>query len=154
MIDLTKLYSGVYDELSFDGEYSIPKEMINDSRILDLNNISIHNSIIKKIEDDFEISFTIEGKMLLNDSNTLEEVWYPFNIEINEKLDEFVEKDKKHLDIIEVLWQNIVLEVPLRYSVVSDYSKYHGDGWKLVSEDDLVNNNPFKTLLNNEDRSD
>ncbi len=153
MIDLTKLYSGVYDELSFDGEYIIPKEMINDSRILELDKVTIQDSLIKKVEDYFEINFTINGKMLINDSITLEEVWYPFNIEINEKLDEFVEKDKKHLDIIEVLWQNIVLEVPLRYTVVSDYSNYYGDGWKLVSEEEL-DNNPFKALLNNEDRSD
>ena len=91
--------------------------------------------------------------MKINDSITLEEVWYPFDIQIDEKLDEFVEKDKKHLDIIEFLWQDIVLEVPLRYTVVSNYDEYHGDGWKLVSEEEL-GNNPFKTLLNNEDRSD
>ena len=153
MIDLTKLYSGVYDELSFDGKYSIPKEMIKDSSILELKNIEISNSLIKKIEEDYEISLDIKGEMLINDSITLESVWYPFNIEINEKLDEFVEKDKKHLDLLEFLWQNIVLEVPLRYTVVSDYESYQGDGWKLVSEEEL-DNNPFKALLNNEDRSD
>ena len=153
MIDLTKLYSGVYDELSFDGKYSIPKEMIKDSRILDLKNIEICNSLINKIEEDFEISLEIKGEMLISDSITLESVWYPFNIQIDEKLDEFIEKDKKSLDIIEFLWQNIVLEVPLRYTVVSDYESYQGDGWKLVSEEEL-DNNPFKALLNNEDRSD
>ena len=65
-----------------------------------------------------------------------------------------IEKDKNSLDIIEVLCQNIVLEVPLRYSIVSDYSKYQGDGWKLVSEEEVVNNNPFNTLLKDEDWSD
>lgn len=153
MIDLTKLYSGATDELSFDGEYIIPKDMINNSRIIELDKVIISNSIIKKVEDYFEISLDITGKMKINDSVTLEEVWYPFNIQINEKLDEFVENDKKALDIIELLWQNIVLEVPLRYTLVSNYESYHGDGWKLVSEEELVNN-PFKTLLNNEDRSD
>ena len=153
MIDLTKLYSGATDELSFDGEYNIPKEVITDSRVKELKDVVISNSIIKKIEDDFEISLNITGKMKISDSITLEDVWYPFDIEINEKLDEFVENDKKHLDIITFLWQNIVLEVPLRYTVVSDYNEYHGDGWKLVSEEE-IGNNPFKTLLNNEDRSD
>lgn len=153
MIDLTKLYSGAIDELSFDGEYNIPKEVITDSRVKELKEVVISNSIIKKIEDDFEISLNITGKMKISDSITLEDVWYPFSIEIDEKLDEFVENDKKHLDIITFLWQNIVLEVPLRYTVVSDYKDYHGDGWKLVSEEE-IGNNPFKTLLNNEDRSD
>ena len=153
MIDLTKLYSGIYEEISFDGEYDIPKEMINDSRIIKLDKVEIHNSIIKKVEEDYDISLEIIGRMLINDSITLEEVWYPFNIEIDEKLSEFVEKDKKALDLKEFLWQNIVLEVPLRYTLVSNYNDYHGDGWKLVSEEEL-DNNPFKTLLNNEDRSD
>lgn len=153
MIDLTKLYSGATDELSFDGEYNIPKEVITDSRVKELKDVVISNSIIKKIEDDFEISLNITGKMKISDSITLEDVWYPFDIEIDEKLDEFVENDKKHLDIIAFLWQNIVLEVPLRYTVVSDYEKYQGNGWKLVSEEE-IGNNPFKSLLNNEDRSD
>ena len=153
MIDLTKLYSGAVDELSFDGEYTIPKEVITDPRVKELKEVVINNSIIKKIEEDFEISLNITGKMKISDSITLEDVWYPFEIEIDEKLDEFIEKDKKHLDIIVFLWQNIVLEVPLRYTIVSDYKEYHGDGWKLVSEDE-IGNNPFKTLLNNEDRSD
>ena len=91
--------------------------------------------------------------MKIYDSVTMDEVWYPFDIQIDEKLDEFVEKDKKYLDLLEFLWQNIVLEVPLRYTLVSDYQEYQGDGWKLVSEEEL-GNNPFKTLLNNEDRSD
>ena len=153
MIDLTKPYSGATDELSFDGEYNIPKEVITDSRVKELKDVVISNSIIKKIEDDFEISLNITGKMKISDSITLEDVWYPFDIEIDEKLDEFVENDKKHLDIIAFLWQNIVLEVPLRYTIVSDYEKYQGNGWKLVSEEE-IGNNPFKSLLNNEDRSD
>ena len=153
MIDLTKLYSGATSELSFDGEYVIPKEVITDSRVKELKNVIISNSSIKKIEEDFEISLNITGKMKISDSITLEDVWYPFDIEIDEKLDEFVENDKKHLDIIAFLWQNIVLEVPLRYTIVSDYKEYQGDGWKLVSEEE-IGNNPFKSLLNNEDRSD
>ena len=153
MIDLTKLFTGATDELSFDGEYNIPQETITDSRVLSLDKIKISNSSIKKIDEEYEINLDIEGRMKINDSITLEEVWYPFNIQINEKLDSFLEKDKKALDIIEFLWQNIVLEVPLRYTLVNDYEGYCGDGWKLVSEEEL-GNNPFKTLLNNEDRSD
>jgi uncharacterized metal-binding protein YceD (DUF177 family) len=152
LIDLTKLYSGTVDELSFDGEYVIPQEMITDSRIISLDKVIITNSKIKK-QEEYEITLDISGRMKINDSITLEEVWYPFNIQIEEKLDDFVEKDKKALDLLEFLWQNIVLEVPLRYTLVSDYKEYCGDGWKLVSEEEL-DNNPFRTLLNNEDRSD
>ena len=92
--------------------------------------------------------------MKIQDSITLEEVIYPFSIEIDDKLSDFIENNENSLDINEILWQNIVLEVPLRFTIVEDYSKIKGDGWKLVSEEDLVKNNPFNTLLKDEDRSD
>ena len=153
-IDLTLLYSGSIDSISFDGLYTIPKEMYDNSEVIDLNEVEVSNSIIKRIEDDFYINMSIKGKMTIKDSITLEDVKYPFSIEIDDKLSEFIQNNENSLDIIEILWQNIVLEVPLRYTEVSDYEKYQGDGWKLVSEEDLVNNNPFNTLLKDEDRSD
>ncbi len=154
MIDLRDLYNEEISELSLDGEYEIPKEKIDSKDIIELSKVNIKNSKIKKLDEDYSIQMSISGKMKIKDSVTLEDVWYPFNIDLDEKLAEFLENDKKSLDIIEFLWQNIVLEVPLRYTVVSDYSKYQGDGWKLVSEEKLVTNNPFNTLLKDEDRSD
>ncbi len=153
MIDLTQLYTSI-DKISIDGIYKIPNEIIVDERIHELSEIELTNSIIEKIEGELFIKTEINGKMKISDSVSLEDVWYPFNIKIDEKIDDFIEKGEKYLDIIAFLWQNIVLEVPLRYSIVKDYSKYQGDGWKLVSEEELVNNNPFNTLLKDEDRSD
>ena len=153
MIDLTQLYTSM-DQISIDGIYKIPNEIIVDERIHELSEIELTNSIIEKIEGELFIKTEINGKMKISDSVSLEDVWYPFNIKIDEKIDDFIEKGEKYLDIIAFLWQNIVLEVPLRYSIVKDYSKYQGDGWKLVSEEELVNNNPFNTLLKGEDRSD
>lgn len=153
MIDLTSLYSGVVDSLSVNGTYEIPKEKIVDSRIIELSEISVKGNIIKDI-DDYKINMNIKGEMTINDSVTLEEVKYPFDIDFEDNLDDFIENNENSLDIIEILWQNIVLEVPLRFTLVEDYSKINGDGWKLVSEEDLVKNNPFKNLLKEEDRSD
>ena len=47
------------------------------------------------------------------------------------------------------MWENIVLEIPIRYSEVTNYEKYRGDGWKVISEDEVkeTTNNPFKDLL-------
>ncbi len=154
MIDLTLLYSGSTDEISLDGKYNIPKELYEKSGIIELSEIDVSNGSIKRIEDDFYIEMSIKGEMKIQDSITLEEVMYPFSIEIDDKLSDFIENNENYLDIIEILWQNIVLEVPLRFTEVEDYSKYQGDGWKLVSEEDLVKNNPFTTILKDEDRSD
>ena len=153
MINLIELYSGNTDKIVIDGDFDIPFDYLNNSDIFDLSCVSVKGEITK-IEDEYYISFNANGKMKISDSITLKEIWYPFSIDFNEKLDDFVENDKNSLDIIELLWQNIVLEVPLRYTEVSDFSKYQGDGWKLVSEEDFVNNNPFNTLLEDEDWSD
>ena len=50
MIDLTTLYSNVVDKISLDGEYSINKEDITDSRILDLSKISVVGDISKDLD--------------------------------------------------------------------------------------------------------
>lgn len=152
MIDLIPLFSLSVTSISLDGEYQIP--VAYGSGVLELTRVELKDSEIKKVEDDFYIIVNASGKMKIKDSITLDDVWYPFEIKIDEKLDEFIENDKNILDINQFLWQNIVLEVPLRYTVVSDYSKIRGDGWKLVSEEELVSNNPFSTLLSEEDRSD
>lgn len=152
MIDLIPLYSLSVSKISLDGEYNIPVHF--KTNILELSKIELKDSEIKKIEDDFYVIINAKGKMKIKDSITLDDVWYPFEVKIDEKLDEFVEKNENTLDINLILWQNIVLEVPLRYTVVDDYSKIRGDGWKLVSEEELVSNNPFSTLLSEEDRSD
>ena len=153
MIDLTNLYSNVVDSISLDGEYSIGKESITDSRILDLSKISVKGEISKDL-DDYQVKMNIKGDMTINDSVTLKPVKYPFDIDFDEKLSKIIENNEFSLDINEILWQNIVLEVPLRFTIVEDYSKIKGDGWKLVSEEDLVKNNPFNNLLQEEDRSD
>ena len=154
MIDLVPIYSNSVSEIDLSGSYNISSNYFNNSKVYELSEINVSSRVIKKIENDIYIIIKATGKMLIDDSISLDRVWYPFSIEINEKIDDFIENDKNSLDIIEVLWQNIVLEVPLRYTEVKDYSSYQGDGWKLVSEEELVNNNPFNTLLKDEDRSD
>ena len=154
MINLVPILSNVLEFIEVKDEYVIDSERLKDSNIIELSKIIVDGIIKKKNDDEIYLVLNVSGKMKINDSITLEEVWYPFSFEIDENLDEFIEKDENSLDIIEILWQNIVLEVPLRYTTTDDYSCYHGDGWKLVSEEELVKNNPFSALLNEKDRSD
>ena len=87
--------------------------------------------------------------MIIKDSISLEEVSYPFEIQFDDFLPENYIKNENTLDILGFLWENIVLEVPLRFTKVQDLSKYQGDGWRVVREDERINpNNPFLELLN------
>jgi len=86
--------------------------------------------------------------MKIEDSISLEIISYPFSFEIEENIEEKQLKYEKTLDIIDILWQNIVLEVPLKQTEVTDFSDYQGDGWKLVTEEEKNTNNPFSELAN------
>ena len=86
-----------------------------------------------------EINLNVEGIMVLRDSVTLEPIDYPFNIKINEEYSlneeyfkEYYEKEQNILDIMAILWENIVLEVPMHLTNTKD-AKLSGDGWSLGS---------------------
>ena len=152
MIDLTTLVSGFTDSITIDEEYNLDNR--NDD-ILDLKPVSVKGDISINSDNEFYTNLLVNGEMLIKDSISLEEVWYPFSFTIDENIDDLEKKDENILDICAILWQNIVLEVPLRYSEVVDYDKYQGDGWKLVSEEELnLKNNPFSALQKNMDGSD
>ena len=82
------------------------------------------------------IKCNISGEMIIADSISLEPIEYPFFIEYDDIIEENCKKSENTLDIFQFLWENIVLEVPLQFTKVEDLSKFHGDGWKLISEDD------------------
>ena len=93
--------------------------------------------------------------MILKDSISLEDVTYHFSNQLEEEVTEKVKNIENTLDILSVLWENIVREVPIRFSEVSDYSKYQGNGWHLVSEEEYEKeegNFPFRDLLEGKEK--
>ena len=152
-LDLTLLHSNTVEEIDITNTYNIPKEYFENTDIISLNDVKVEGKIIRKENDDLElvdyIECKINGDMIIPDSISLEEVKYPFSIEYDDFLDENCKISEKALDIFQFLCENIVLEVPLQFTKVEDLSKFHGDGWKLISEDDYKTsgNNPFSDLL-------
>ena len=153
-IDLTTLHSYVVDKVDITNTYSIPSGYFSASDVKKLDNLKVEGYIyLSPSEDDIDteqdsIKCKIEGKMLLEDSISLEPVEYPFSIEYDDIIEENCKKNENTLDIFQFLWENIVLEVPLQFTKVKDFSKFKGDGWKLVSEDEITQeNNPFSELL-------
>lgn len=151
-IDLSLLHSNTVPEIDITGVYNIGKEYIENSDIVDLNEIKVTGKIIRKENEEYElddyIECKIDGEMIIKDSISLENINYPFSIDYSDFIEENCRKNQNTLDIFEILWENIVLEVPLQFTKVEDLSKFHGDGWKLISEDELnYSNNPFSNLL-------
>ena len=79
---------------------------------------------------------------------TLEDYEYNFTSEIEEKIEETSINSQKTLDITGILWQNILVEIPLK--AVNEKNKdltLEGDGWRLIKEDEVKSsNNPLSSL--------
>lgn len=153
-IDLIPLHSHRVDKIEITNTYNIPEEYYQNMGVKKLDNVKVDGYVyLSPSEEDAEvevdsINCKIEGTMIIEDSISLEPIEYPFSIEYDDEIDENCKKNENTLDIFSFLWENIVLEVPLRFTKVTDFSKFRGDGWKLVSENELTtNNNPFSELL-------
>lgn len=151
-IDLSLLHSNTVSEIDITGIYNVDNSYYENSEIIRLEPIDVVGRIYRDESEDGElvdyVDCTIDGKMIIPDSISLEEVSYSFQITYDDMLEENCKKSENTLDIFQFLWENIVLEVPLQFTKVEDLSKFHGDGWKLISENELKNtNNPFSELL-------
>ena len=143
-VDITKLKSGIEKEASFSFEYSFSKEQLKDTSIIKLDNVQIKGTITNGF-DQYHLKASIKGTMVLPCSITLKPTNYPFLIEIDDDFDELLEENIKNdtnsIDIFPIIWENILMEIPLRI-VNEDLSdvKTEGNGWKLVtSKEERIN---------------
>lgn len=144
-IDITLLNQGLTDSLYIDSDFSL--DMTTDD-IKELNSLHVSGDIRLDEIGDINLDLNLSGVMILSDKLTLDDIKYPFNCQIEEKIEKNEENLSNTLDLSEVLWQNIVLEVPLGgFTEVKNLDEFKGDGWRLLSEDDLKkSNNPFDEL--------
>lgn len=105
-----------------------------------LNDVKIRGKVYINLADEVILKANLSGTMILLDAIDSSEIEYPFNIEIEENLtdnDEYnLEKAQNTLDIMNILWQNIVLEVPMRVvKKENENASLQGEGWELISDD-------------------
>jgi len=146
-IDLTKLLTSRVSSINVSNEVIIPKDFLENSLIDDLENIILTAKIYYDEEDNIVLNGNIEGIMILKDDITLEPVKHKFTTEIEEILD----KNQNILDITEILWQNILVEIPSKVRATDDDIELSGDGWRIISEEKYIKerkeaNNPFNEL--------
>ena len=136
-------------KINIDNEINISEELLSTSTIRRLYNVHFNGYIDKLIDDTYELVGTLSGTMIIPDDITLEDFEYNFTSEIEENIDETRINYQKSIDITEDLWQNILVEIPLKAVNEKNKSiKLEGDGWRLISEEDLENtkNNPLSSL--------
>jgi len=157
-IDLTKLITSHIEEIEISGDVAIPMELFRGTQVKNLKEVKFVGGITKLCDGDYQIFGKLTGEMILPDDITLEDVSVKFTSEIEENFSENCKPEEKNLEIIqnrlditEFLWQNILVEIPLK--VVSEKNEgltLEGNGWRLITEEELEkeksNNSPFSEL--------
>ena len=140
-LDLTKV---PIRNINYEGVVAIPKEYYEKMDILDVQNVHLKFEIYKNMDQDDILHLFCTGNFLLQDARNLEPVSYPFQFEFEEKIDEesemcgrFLENSQNTLDIMAILWENIVLENPISYTECDSLENPKENvGWRVVGEKD------------------
>ena len=146
-LDITKLLQAYVDIIDINGEVIIPEELLSKSLIVSLKEVICNGDITLDEEDNLVLIGNLKGTMILKDDITLEPVEYSFNVE----LEEILEKKQNILDITEILWQNILVEIPSKVRSTDEAINLEGDGWRVISEETFEKernrkDNPFAIL--------
>ena len=143
LLDLTKLQNRKENELIYNDVIVLDETLYKDTEIRILSPIDVSINIHRVTDFAYSMDLNIKGTMILPCSVTLKDVSYPFEVKTEVKVsnddendEEYVKIIQNNIDIIPIIWQNIVLEIPLRVvsEDISD-SPVEGEGWKLIRED-------------------
>ena len=145
-IDITKLKSGIETSIEINEKLNID---VSNTEIIELKDVELHGNFTKDVEG-YYINTVLSGVMTLPCSVTLKPVDISFSTEIEGNVEELLEEigifDKKNentIDIFPIIWENILMEIPMR--VVSDEidtNSLKGDGWQVVTEEVTSSPNP------------
>ena len=155
-INMLELITKKKDEIIINEDVIINNDLLKETSIKRLENVIFDGKIERIMDDEYCLNGTLSGIMVLPDDITLEEVEYKFDTEIEEN---FVDNDEKSenilkimqntIDILPILWQNIIVEIPLKVTTCEDVD-LKGDGWRLISEEEFEkersHNSPFSNL--------
>ena len=146
-LDITKLLQAYVDIIDINDEVIVPEELLSKSLITSLKDLVFNGDITLDEEDNLNLIGDLKGVMILKDDITLDPVEYCFETEI----EEILEKKQNILDITEILWQNILVEIPSKVRSTDEAINLEGDGWRVISEETFAkernkSENPFAIL--------
>ena len=132
-LDLRKLYA--FKKLEIDTDLDLSKVDYRKLNIRKINRMHVKGLVKVNYEDNIELDLDIDGEVVMPCAITLEDVLVQINTHIEEEILENTLKDDFYLDLLDILWENVILEVPIR--VTKEGAKLEsqkGNGWEIVSE--------------------
>ena len=135
-IDLRKFnYSNT---IEVDSDIIFTEDYFKDTDIRDIKNAHVEGEFSINSLDELEANLSVSGTFILPNSVTLEDVSLDFNTEIEENygnIDNFFNNKQNTLDILALIWENIVSEVPMKVTDGNEPSELNGNGWQYTSND-------------------
>ena len=117
-IDLNRLINNFIDKIEVDEIISFDDTHIKNTDIRKLEDVVVKGTISKSESDIYYLNLLVAGTMILPCAITLEDTEYPFSIEISEIFSDIEEKEERYfkingnsIDIMSIIWQNIVLDI-------------------------------------------
>ena len=134
-------------KIIIDTKVIFPKKDLEKAGILSMDEVEVKGDITSDLGEYF-LNLNLKGKMVLPCSLTLEPVDFPFTLEIEENLNEMIEnfkKNQKTIDILPIIWENILMEIPIRVTGKNSKAlKTEGEGWSFVEDNPGTNNSLSK----------
>lgn len=152
IVDLTRLFSRIDKEVLVDEKISFTE--LDGTGVTSIDDVVINGVITLNALNEIYLNLDVEGVMIIPCAITLKPVEYPFSIKIEGDLEEIAEENpekyinsKNSLDILPIIWENILMEIPMR--VVSEDAEdvaLSGDGWKFITGEEKTENSELSKL--------
>lgn len=133
-ISLIKLFSGVVDRIDINEEITIPEEYYTYD-IKSISPVKLDGYLYLDELDNLSINLNVKCDLTLKSSISLNDVDFPININIDEL--DFDDENKKitnSIDLIPIIWQNILIEIPIR---VTDSSNDEDISDKYIKKEEI-----------------
>ena len=132
-IDLRKLYG--LGKLEINEEITLDEPLYQKMNVRRMEQVKANGLISVNYEDNIELDLDVTGNFIMPCEITGEDVVVPLNTHIEEEILENTLNDEFYLDLSNILWENIVLEIP--FKVIKEGAKIkcqQGEGWELSEE--------------------
>ncbi len=117
------------------------------NHLRELQDVEVNGQLMYDAQSDIATChFEIQGVMIVPCSITNEDVEYPFSTSASQvfafhkvsKDEDVIEAKKDMVELMPVIFQNIILEIPLKVTKegITQYPK--GKGWEVVTEEDYI----------------
>lgn len=124
--------------VDFDEE--VDMSTCKDDKILSFERVHVKGAILDNGTDEYEIDLEIKGRINLKSSINETPVPLELDIKYSDFINNLVEKYKNSsnsLDILPIIWENILLEIPIRAVNETDtFETTHGEGWEILEDDE------------------